>query len=557
MFRKMNLSKRLFIGLSIIAAIVPITAVLGITNIRALSDADTRLYQSRTLPLDRLGEIAAKFEAMRRTSRDLAFAPSMEQAEKHAATLSELNTGIAKSTDLCENCHKDDAGALKMFQSFHESAADYYLQASKIIELRRGGKSREAMALLNTQEQKSAGAVQEWITTFRGLKLDAAQTTKSENSILVSRATRLTIVAILVALALVVGIGLALTTSITRPIALVEAALGKVAEGDFSERVEVDSQDELGRMAQALNQAMEKINSAMGCIGRHSEFLSSSSTELSAVSRQMTSSAEQTASQSTVVSGAATEVTANLQSVATATEEMTSSIREIASNVTDASRFATSAVKTAENASKTVAKLGDASNEVGQIIKVITSIAQQTNLLALNATIEAARAGEAGKGFAVVANEVKELAKETGQATEDITRKIETIQSDTRGAVNAIAEISAVISQINAISGIIAAAVEEQTATTNEIARNVTEAAVGGKRVAENITAVAAEAIETSGGASQTQRAALELTRVAGELQHLVSQFKCRNDGSPSETACAEEPPMRMPAVRASRKLAA
>src|SRR5947209_5873438 len=163
------------------------------------------------------------------------------------------------------------------------------------------------------------------------------------------------------------------------------------------------------------------------------------------------------------------------------------SIKEIAKNATQAARVATAAVKVAENTTATVSKLGDSSVEIGQVIKVITSIAQQTNLLALNATIEAARAGEAGKGFAVVANEVKELAKETAKATEDISRKIEAIQTDTKEAVGAIANISEVIDQINGISNTIATAVEEQNATTNEMSRNVSEAAQSSGEITGNI----------------------------------------------------------------------
>jgi methyl-accepting chemotaxis protein len=180
----------------------------------------------------------------------------------------------------------------------------------------------------------------------------------------------------------------------------------------------------------------------------------------------------------------------------------------------------------ADTANSTVAKLGESSAEIGKVIKVITSIAQQTNLLALNATIEAARAGEAGKGFAVVANEVKELAKETAKATEDISQKIEAIQGDTRGAVEAIEQISTIIAQINDIQSSIASAVEEQTATTNEIARNVSEAARGSGEIAENITGVAAAAQGTAKGAEETQRAAGELSQMAGDLQQLVDRFQ-------------------------------
>jgi methyl-accepting chemotaxis protein len=183
-------------------------------------------------------------------------------------------------------------------------------------------------------------------------------------------------------------------------------------------------------------------------------------------------------------------------------------------------------VGVAETTNHTIAKLGESSLEIGKVIKVITSIAQQTNLLALNATIEAARAGEAGKGFAVVANEVKELAKETAKATEDIGQKIEAIQGDTKGAVQAIGEISGVINQINDISNTIASAVEEQTATTNEIGRNLGDAAKGMNEIARNITGVATAAQSTTQGATDSQKAAKALSEMAAQLQSLVGKFK-------------------------------
>jgi methyl-accepting chemotaxis protein len=257
-----------------------------------------------------------------------------------------------------------------------------------------------------------------------------------------------------------------------------------------------------------------------------SHALATSAQELTAVSQQMASNSEETASQANVVSAAAEQVSRNVTTVATGTEEMGASIKEIAKSANEAARVATSAVKVAEKTNATVAKLGESSAEIGNVIKVITSIAQQTNLLALNATIEAARAGEAGKGFAVVANEVKELAKQTAKATEDISRKIEAIQTDTKGAVEAIAKIGTIINQINDIQNTIASAVEEQTATTGEISRNVAEAAKGSSEIARNITGVAQAARGTTEGAANTKTAADELSRLAVELQNLVTQFK-------------------------------
>ena len=186
---------------------------------------------------------------------------------------------------------------------------------------------------------------------------------------------------------------------------------------------------------------------------------------MTAVSRNLGSTAEETSAQACVVAAACEQVSSNVNTVAAGAEEMTSSIKEIAKNSSEAVNIANSAVKISSDADITVSKLAQSSMEIGEIIKVITSIAQQTNLLSLNATIEAARAGESGKGFAVVANEVKELAKETAKATEDIASKIEAIQADAKNAVDAIAQISLTIEKINDIQGSNAGAVEEQRPT--------------------------------------------------------------------------------------------
>jgi methyl-accepting chemotaxis protein len=205
---------------------------------------------------------------------------------------------------------------------------------------------------------------------------------------------------------------------------------------------------------------------------------------------------------------------------------MGASIREIAHSANEAARVAAQAVSMVETTNDTVARLGTSSQEIGNVVKVITSIAEQTNLLALNATIEAARAGEAGKGFAVVANEVKELAQETAQATKDIAARVEAIQGDTSGAVEAIGEISTIITSINDYQLTIASAVEEQTATTNEMSRNVAEASTSSSEIATNISGVSGAAATTTQALAQTHATVEELRRTSVELTAAVGTFR-------------------------------
>lgn len=246
--------------------------------------------------------------------------------------------------------------------------------------------------------------------------------------------------------------------------------------------------------------------------------------DLCTVGNQLRQNAESTSDQATMASGAAEQVSANAQSLSTAVEQFESSIREIATNATTAATVAENAVEAASQTNDTINRLGQSSGEISNVIKVINSIAEQTNLLALNATIEAARAGEAGKGFAVVANEVKELAKETSKATEDIVGRVEAIQSDTNEAVVAIGKVSEVISQISASQNAIAGAVEEQTAMTSEISRNISEVAIGSGEIAQNVSLVADAAKGTASGSEETLATATSIESLAEELMVIVGE---------------------------------
>lgn len=329
----------------------------------------------------------------------------------------------------------------------------------------------------------------------------------------------------LVALTLTMGTALVVTRSVTGPLADAVNVLEVAATGDLTNRCTSTGRDELGKLSTAVNRVLTAIQAAVRLIAEHSASLNGAADHLTGTGQQLRSSAGQAAEQAQIGSTAATEVSHSLQTVAAAAEEMAASVREIAQNATDVTTVASHAVDVATTTSATMTKLGESSAQIGDVIKVITTIAEQTNLLALNATIEAARAGEAGRGFAVVASEVKDLAQETARATEDISRRVEAIQTDSDDAAQAINQISHIVNQINDYQQSIASAVEEQSATTNEITRNVNEAAAGSTRMADAITGVAATTRVTAEGAENSQRSAARLNETSARIEQLISQF--------------------------------
>jgi methyl-accepting chemotaxis protein len=435
-------------------------------------------------------------------------------------------------TYMTEN-HKliTDGEALKMLNSVEPLVQEYASQAEKMV----------ASAVKDDAEARSQ--LPAFVQMFKRLERELdklserisedAKTARASGDAVVERTKTFMSVLMVSILLLMAGCAYLIGNSIARPLARTVVLLKDIAEGegDLRARLEVRSRDEIGELAKWFNVFVEKIQTTVRAIGHHAQSVAGSAEELTSVSHQMSSNSEETAAQANVVSAASEQVSKSVQTVAAGAEEMSASIKEIAKNTNEAARVAKEAVTVAEQTNQTIAKLGDSSAEIGNVVKVITSIAEQTNLLALNATIEAARAGEAGKGFAVVANEVKELAKQTGQATEDISQKISAIQQDTEGAVTAIQQIGGIINQVNDIANTIASAVEEQSVTTNEMARNVEEAAKGSNEIVQNIGGVAQAAQSTASGATQTQAAAQELGRLASELQAIVGQFKYDKEG--------------------------
>jgi len=367
---------------------------------------------------------------------------------------------------------------------------------------------------------------------------------------------RTTVVGTIATILLAVALSMLIAFTITSRARQMVASIKDIAEGegDLTKRLKTGSKDEIGELAEWFNTFLDKAQAIIREIAHNAGTIANSSTELSTTVTELTTGAGETTKQSTTVAAAAEQMSTNMNNMATGTEqmthnvktvasaveEMTASISEIAKNAEQASAVAGDAEQLARSSNQTVGQLGSAADEIGKVIETIQDIAEQTNLLALNATIEAARAGDAGKGFAVVATEVKELAKQTADATEDIRGRIEGIQGSTGQAVDSIAQISDVIQQVSDVSRTIASAVEEQSITTKEIAQNIThtsdaaslvstgvaESASASQDITRNLSGVDQAARRTAEGASHTQAAGTRLSTLADELQSLVGQFK-------------------------------
>jgi methyl-accepting chemotaxis protein len=429
----------------------------------------------------------------------------------------------------------------------------------RMAELNKAGKRAEAARVFLEQFVPAHNETDKMIEAFvRWQQGELAESNRRGGQV-ISQA-----IAVMALVTLLVLVGCALTAAvltrnIARPLTAAVSHLEDVARGDISHDIpprELDRGDEIGALSKAMQTMSTSLRSMIGSINEGVGVLSSSSAELSANSGAMSNGSREASGKAHAVAAAAEEMNANvnsvaagmeqtatnLSSVATATEEMTSTIGEIATNSEKARRITEEATRQAGRISEQMNHLGKAAQEIGKVTETITEISSQTNLLALNATIEAARAGSAGKGFAVVANEIKELAKQTAAATEDIKTRIAGVQSSTAGGIAEIGKVSQVIHEVSDIVAAIAAAIEEQATATKDIARNIGEASTGVRdanlRVSESSQAAQSIALEIAGvdqatstmadGSEQVRASATGLSKLAEALQTTVSRFQVR-----------------------------
>ena len=551
-FGNLSIKARLVIGFGAVIAMAAVCGLFAINTVGSLSALTTKLYQHPFTVSTAALQAQSNMIAMHRSMKDVVLSKDAAGLDKAIAA---VNEGEAKVYQYFAVVQDRFLGDKTQVNEAIEAFRAWRPIRDEVMALMREGKAAEAFAVTRDKGAPQVAKVTKSITAVVDFSLDKAA--KFDAAASVQRDDAFATMYALMAAIVVVGLGvaLAITVSITRPLTALRGCMGRLAEGDYGAAVPfLDNASEAGEMARAVavfkengqrvthlqaeqenarRRAETDKRSAMNALADDFEshinnvvdHVASASTEMNATASSMSAVAEQAMRQASAVAAAATKASSNVQTVASAAEELAASITEIGRQVSQSTRTTRLAVDKARETNKIVGSLSEAAQKIGEVVNLINSIAGQTNLLALNATIEAARAGEAGKGFAVVASEVKSLANQTAKATGDISAQIAAVQGATGQAVHAIQEIMAIIDEVSTTSTAIASAVEQQQAATGEIARNVEQASAGTNEVARNIAGVTEAAGEAGRAAEQVLDEARDLSRQSESLRTEVDGF--------------------------------
>ncbi len=531
------------------------TSSCGIRGMNTLHDSFQDVTQGSTMMMMNLSNVMDSLHRVRvrvasaAIETDPAKIPNLKK--EYTAQMADLDKAWGEFLKTDRTKEEKDLSA-----EFEKGMTSYRAFLTQLWErIEKGDGANAALTLLNqegTQRFREPGTPLRKLLDYQAEEAKSGLREGEENF---ARDSTVSLILVLVGVILGTGMAVVISRSVSSPIHQVIGVMDRLARDDLDvEIVGINRHDEVGEIARsvavfkqnAIDKKRVETESArikqqteaqhrdeMNMLAGHlesdvatvMEHTLGATSEMEQMARTLSSLSSDVSSQAATVASASEQAAANVETVASATEELSSSVAEIGRQVGDSARIARDAVTEADAANSIVQGLSDSATRIGEIIEMINGIASQTNLLALNATIEAARAGEAGKGFAVVAGEVKNLANQTGKATEDISQQILAIQAETTRAVTAIQNVGTTIRRIDQISAAIASAVEQQNAATAEIARSIEQAAHATQSVSHNIGGVTIAVQETGRMSATVLSSAQKLSSDSKTLRTNIHGF--------------------------------
>jgi methyl-accepting chemotaxis protein len=523
--RTLSIRGSLLVVAAIALVVAAVVGVIGIVRAGSIADRTDAMYAESLQPLDVAKDLQQLVWHGRWASLSGTTSTSPAAAKTYNDQATQIFDQIPVQIKQFRTYHVS-APELAALSSFETSWAKYNQLRAQAVQLKAAGRIAEWENLRATGLNPTIAEAVQQIDTLVNTSLKRAATAAADARTSARNARDTIILVLILGLLIAGGVAMFVAQAIGRRLNALQHVLSEMAEGDLTEQAPDTAGHEIGAMSRSVHRAASRMRETVREVGQISTGLSTGSTELQEASRSLAGDTDQASGRIGSIDAAAGEVSAGVQAVASGAEEMGAAIREISISATEAAQVAANAVGAAAQAKELMVKLDESSAQIDSVVRAITAIAEQTNLLALNATIEAARAGETGKGFAVVAGEVKDLAQETAKATEEIGRRTEAIQADTRVAVEAIAGIGEVIERINDYQNTIASAVEEQSATTSNMTGDLNRAAGGTSQISRELADVVAVTATTRDAAQATERTAGNLADIATRLDTMVAAFR-------------------------------